>query len=100
MAKVPAKLGWKQLTPRRWKTDLGGKFPEIVILVMTNTEFKQFHSSTNAAMKFLDKSGLLKRKLIALVFVDVVDNPGGKDWIVIVSHTTHSTAGVLAWHIC
>jgi hypothetical protein len=92
-------LVWKTLSERAWKTDMGGELPEVLILKMSNTEFNKFHASEDAAKKFLDSLHFLKRKLINVVFCDVVPHKGDDEWFVIVTHTTHSTAAVIAWQI-
>jgi hypothetical protein len=61
--KSPA-LVWKTLSKRAWKTDLGGKLPEVLILRMSDAEFQKFHASKDAAKKFLDELLFLKQKLI------------------------------------
>jgi len=96
--KSPA-LAWKTLSERAWKTDMGGEHPEVLILKMSDAEFKKFHASEDAAKKFLDSLHFLKRKLINVVFCDVVPHTGDEEWFVIVTHTTHSTAAVIAWQI-
>jgi hypothetical protein len=99
MKRLPTKLTWKALAFRRWKTDLGGDLPEVVILLMNNAEFKKFRATKKGAMKFIDGEGFLKRPLIELVFCDVVSQRCEEPWIVIVTHTTHSTAVIVAWQI-
>jgi len=96
--KSPA-LAWKTLSERAWKTDMGGEQPEVLILMMSDAEFKNFHASEDAAKKFLDSLHFLKKKLINVVFCDVVPHKGDDEWFVIVTHTTHSTAAVIAWQI-
>lgn len=100
MKTLPSKLAWKALAKGRWKTDLGGDLPEVVILHLANSEFQKFHGSVKAAMSYLDRRGYFKRKLIKLVFADVVPCPGGGPWFVVVTHTMHSTAVVVAWQVC
>ena len=91
---------WQTLLPERaWKTDLGGDQPEVLILKMSNDEFEKFHASKEAAKAYIDKTGFLKRKLIKVVFCDIVRRKDGNEWYVIVPHTTHSTAVVVAWQI-
>jgi len=92
-------LAWKTLSPHAWKTDLGGELPEVLILRMSNKEFEKFHASEEAAKKFIDSLHFLKRKLINVVFCDVVPHKGGEEWYVVISHTTHSTAAVIAWQV-
>lgn len=80
------------------KTDLGGDFPEVAALSVTNEQFKQIRASKAAAMKSLD-NGIFKKKLVKVVFCGVHRNKGGEGWILIVPHTYQSTAFVIAWQI-
>jgi hypothetical protein len=92
-------LAWKTLTKRAWKTDMGGELPEVLILKMSNAEFDIFRASEKAAKKILDDLHFLKKKLINVVFCDIVPHKGDEEWILIVTHTTHSTAAVIAWQV-
>jgi len=87
---------WRKRAKGVWKTDLGGKLPEVVILVLSNEEFRKFHASTKAAMRYIDRRHFLKRKLIKVVFANQYSNGSG-DWILIISHTDYSTAAVVAY---
>ncbi|HEV2223151.1 MAG TPA: hypothetical protein VGR84_09125 [Candidatus Acidoferrales bacterium] len=90
---------WKMLSRRLWKTDLGGDLPEVVILILSNEEFRKFHASTAAAKRYIDDHHFLKRKLIKVVFVNRSPNDDGTQWLVVISHTIESTAAVLAYQI-
>ena len=90
---------WQTLSEHQWKTDLGGELPEVLILKMSNDEFEKFHASKKAAKAYIDGTHFLKRKLIHVVFCDIVKHKGDEEWFVIVIHTTHSTATVVAWQI-
>jgi hypothetical protein len=90
---------WQTMSERAWKTDLGGEKPEVLILKMSNEEFEKFHASKKAAMDYIDDHHFLKKKLIKVVFCDIVPHKDGEEWYVIVPHTTHSTAVVVAWQI-
>lgn len=90
---------WQAMSERAWKTDLGGEKPEVLILKMSNEEFEKFHASKEAARDYIDDHHYLKKKLIKVVFCDIVPHKGGMEWYVIVPHTTHSTAVVVAWQI-
>ncbi|MFI5073277.1 MAG: hypothetical protein WBE21_00235 [Candidatus Acidiferrales bacterium] len=90
---------WKMLSRRVWKTDLGGDLPEVVILVLSNEEFRKFHASTAAAKRYIDDHHFLKRKLIKVVFVNRSSNDNGTLWLVVISHTIESTAAVIAYQI-
>lgn len=100
MKTLPSKLAWKALAKGRWKTDLGGDLPEVVILYLTNSEFQKFRASKKSAMAYLDRRHYFKRKLLQLIFADIVPCASGQPWIVINTHTTHSTAVVVAFQIC
>jgi len=88
---------WRKLRKGVWKTDLGGDRPEVVILTMSNDEFREFRASSKAAKTYIDRRSLLKRKLIKVVFASVVPNKKGGSWFVIVTHTLWSTGGIVAW---
>ncbi|MGH9864797.1 MAG: hypothetical protein ACRD4H_05210 [Candidatus Acidiferrales bacterium] len=90
---------WRKLPKGVWKTDLGGKRPEVVILVLSNEEFRKFHASTRAAMSYIDKRRFLKRKLIKVVFANYAPNGNGGDWIVLIAHTDYSTAAVVSYQV-
>ncbi len=96
--KVPAP-SWQTLSEGAWKTDLGVDQPEVVILRLSNEEFGKFHASKKAAKDYIDDHHFLKRKLIKVVFCDVQPAKDGHGWIVIVTHTAHSTAAIVAWQI-
>ena len=96
--KVP-KPHWRKLSASAWKTDLGGHLPEVVILALSNEEFRKFHASTKTAKSYIDSRGFLKRKLIKLVFVNMVPTDNGSSWLVVISHTYESTAAVLAYQV-
>ncbi|HEV2205160.1 MAG TPA: hypothetical protein VGR36_01390 [Candidatus Acidoferrales bacterium] len=88
---------WRKLAKNVWKTDLGRDLPEVVVLRMSDEEFKEFHSSVRVAKNFLDKRKYLKRKLIKLVFTSVKRNTKCGEWTLIVVHTLQSTGFVTAW---
>jgi len=96
--KLPAP-SWQTLSEGAWKTDLGGEQPEVLILKMSNEEFQKFHASKKAARDYIDDHHFLKRKLVKVVFCDIVPDKDGDRWWVIIPHTTHSTAVVVAWQI-
>jgi hypothetical protein len=92
---------WQTLSANVHKTDLGDNLPEVVIFTLSNEAFRKFSKSRKAAMQFIDRLGILKAKLINLIFGDItpdVVRPGGV-WIVITSHTTKSTAVVIGWQL-
>jgi hypothetical protein len=92
---------WQTLSATAHKTDLGEGLPEVVILLLSEEAYKKFVKSKRAAMKFLDDLHVLKQKLINLIFADLVPSvkgPGG-EWIMIVTHTTRSTAVVVGWQL-
>lgn len=94
------KPAWKEFSKNCWKTDLGGDLPEVIILHMADKEFQEFRKSEAEAKAFLDNHGYFKRKLINLIFCDVVPCPNGVAWWVIVIHTLHSTAVIVAFQVC
>jgi hypothetical protein len=95
----PPTFAWQTLSERAWKTDLGGEQPEVLILKMSNEEFEKFHASKKAAKDYIDGLHFLKKKLIKVVFCDIVPHKGGEEWYVVLTHTTHSTAVVVGWQI-
>jgi hypothetical protein len=91
---------WLMMAKNAYKTDLGDALPEVVILTMSAEAFKKFSKSKRSAMEYIDGLHILKQKLIDLVFADVWPaEPTGGEWILIISHTTHSTATVVAWEL-
>lgn len=96
--RVP-KPHWRKLSASAWKTDLGGDRPEVVVLALSNDEFRKFHASTSAAKSFIDKRRFFKRKLIKVVFVNHAPNDDGTSWLLIISHSLQSTAAVVAWQV-
>lgn len=96
--RVP-KPHWRKLSASAWKTDLGGDRPEVIVLALSNDEFRRFHASTSAAKSFLDKHRFFKRKLIKVVFVNHAPNDDGASWLLIISHSLQSTAAVVAWQV-
>ncbi|HXW56227.1 MAG TPA: hypothetical protein VEJ67_10790 [Candidatus Cybelea sp.] len=98
MTHLPSPPQWQKLSEVVWKTDLGADRPEVVILQMPDDDFRRFHTSTAAAKNYLDKCRYLKRELIAVIFGEVVPQPGdGGVWTIVVTHTVKSTAVVVAW---
>jgi hypothetical protein len=90
-------LMWKQLSPTASKTDMGPNLPEVAILVLSDDQFKKIYPSKDDAMAYLDGQSIFKRKLIKVVFCDVAPSDEGQPWILIISHTTLSTAAITAW---
>ena len=99
MQRLPSKLSWKKLGKGRWKTDLGGVLPEVIILHMSNSEFQRFRKSKASAMAYLDRRHYFKRKLLNVIFAHIVPCPRGGEWLVIGDHTLRSTAVIVAWQI-
>lgn len=97
-AKFPAPR-WRKRAKGVWKTDLGGKLPEVVILVLSNKEFRKFHASTAAAKRYIDRHHFLKKELKKVVFANQMPNDDGGDWIIIIGHTDYSTGAVLAYQV-
>jgi len=94
-----ASLQWHLLQPNITKTDMGDGLPEVAILTMSDVQFQKISSSKDEAKKFLDSQKIFKRALIDVVFCDVTPSKGGGQWILIVPHTLHSTASIVAWQI-
>ena len=94
-----SKIQWQFLRPGATKTDLGKGLPEVIILTLSNDEFEKLHVSEDAAKAYLDALGVFKLKLIKVVFGDVVPNDHGDGWIVLIPHTAHSTACIVAWQL-
>ncbi len=92
-----ASVEWHLLKPGVTKTDLGGKLPEVAILILSNEQFEKIHASKKAALEYLQSQHIFKRKLIAVVFCGVRANKEGGDWILIIPHTYQSTAFIVAW---
>jgi hypothetical protein len=88
---------WKTKGPGKWKTDLGGDQPEVIILELTNEDFQKNFSNEVAAKQYIDNLHILKRPLIKVVFADIVPAKDGNGWIVIGPHTAHSTLAIIAW---
>ena len=96
--KLP-KLEWKKLNEGVSKTDLGPGLPEVAILKVSNELFKKIHASKDAAMDYLEAQHIFKRKLIKVVFCQVMRSDDGDGWILIASHTSQSTVTIVAWQI-
>lgn len=89
---------WRKLARGVWRTDLGKELPEILVLRMTDAEFRKFHSRTRSAMSYIDRRHYLKAKLIKFGFVSAVRAPKSKgEWTLILIHTLESTGKVVAW---
>lgn len=89
---------WRKLAKNAWNTDLGNDLPEILVLRMSDQEFRKFHSSARFAQTYIDKHKYLKRKLIKFVFTSIVGERGSKEaWSLILIHTPQSTARLIAW---
>ncbi|HEV2617606.1 MAG TPA: hypothetical protein VGU63_13455 [Candidatus Acidoferrales bacterium] len=92
-----ARPHWRKLSASAWKTDLGGRRPEVVVLALSNEEYRKFHASTTAAKRFIDRAHFFKRKLIKVVFVNHASSDDDSSWLLIISHSLQSTAAVVAW---
>jgi hypothetical protein len=94
-----ASLKWQMLKEGVTKTDMGEGLPEVAILIVSNDQFKKIHASEHAAMKYLEDQHIFKRKLIKVRFCDVKASDDGERWILLMPHTPHSTASIIAWQI-
>jgi hypothetical protein len=91
---------WQLISERVYKTDLGDDKPEVLIILMGNEAFRKFSQTKKSAIAYIDGLHILKQKLNDIVFADVVPQQiDGGEWFVIVSHTTHSTAAIVAWQL-
>jgi hypothetical protein len=91
---------WQLISQRVYKTDLGEGQPEVVIILMPNQAFKKFSKSKKAAAEYIDGLHFLKAKLNKLVFAAIVPEKNSvSDWLVIITHTTHSTVAIVAEQI-
>lgn len=59
---------WQTLSRDAWKTDLGDDLPGVLVLELSNEDYKEFQTSEAAAMKYLDDRKYMKRELIKVVF--------------------------------
>ena len=94
-----ASLKWQMLKEGVSKTDMGKGLPEVLIQTVSNHEFEKIHASEDAAMDYLEGQHIFKRKLIKVVFCAVTPTDDGDGWILITTHTPHSTASIVAWQI-
>jgi hypothetical protein len=93
-------LKWQMLQKWVSKTDMGPGLPEVAILIVSNGQFNQIYPEKKpAAMKYLDDQKIFKKKLIDVAFCDVHGSKSGTQWILIIGHTLHSTASIVAWQI-
>jgi len=98
MARFVPPSKWRKLAKNAWKTDLGAELPEMLVLRMSDEEFRKFRSSARFAQTYIDKHKYLKRKLIKFVFTSIVGERGSKSaWSLILIHTPQSTARLIAW---
>jgi len=94
-----ASLKWEFVKEGVVKTDLGGELPEVLVMTMSNEEFKKIHGKKKAAMHYLDAQNIFKRKLVNLVFSEVTKHAKGIFWVVIAAHSGKSTASLVAWQV-
>jgi hypothetical protein len=93
---------WELISERVYKTDLGDDKPEVVITLMSDPAFKKFRKTKTGAKAYLDGLKILKQKLNAVEFTDTIpcgNSRGGTEWLVIITHTTKSTAYIVAWQL-
>ena len=96
--KLPS-LKWQKLGAGVSKTDLGPGLPEVAILKLSNEQFEKIYQSEAAAKAYLDSQKIFKQPLIEAKFCDVTPNKDGVGWILIIPHTLHSTASIVAWQL-
>lgn len=90
---------WRKLAKNVWKTDLGAGLPEIVVVEMSNEEYRKFRSSKNTAMKYINDHKFLKKPTREVVFTKGAPLRGkGGDfgWIVLIGHTPDSMVLIAA----
>ncbi len=92
-------LKWEMTKAGAPKTDMGPGLPEVAILKVSNDQFEKIRASKKAAMDYLEGQHIFKRKLIKVVFCEVTANDDGDGWFLIIPHTPHSTASIVAWQI-
>ena len=91
---------WELISERVYKTDLGDDKPEVVITLMSDAAFKKFRKTKSGAKNYIDGLRILKQKLNAVEFTDTIPCGNGRgitEWLVVIIHTTKSTAYIVAW---
>lgn len=86
---------WRKIAKNAWKTDLGAGLPEIVVVEMSNEEYRKFRSSGRAAKKYINDRKFLKKPTRGVVFTKGAPLPGkGGDfeWLALLIHTVDSMA--------
>lgn len=84
---------WRKLAKNAWKTDLGTGLLELVVVEMSNEEYRKFRSSPRAAKKFINDHKYLKKPAREVVFTKGAPSRGtGGDmgWIALIAHTPDS----------
>ncbi len=93
----PAK--WRKVAKNAWKTDLGAGLPEVVIVEMSNSEYKKFRSSERAAKRYINNRKYLRKPTREVVFTkgaSSLGTDGDLGWIVIIAHTPDSMVLIAA----
>jgi hypothetical protein len=92
----PAK--WRKLAKNAWKTDLGADLPEVVVVEMSDEEYKKFRSSEAAAKKYINDHKYLKKPTRRAVFTKgaPVRGKSGGTWIALIAHTPDSMVLIVA----
>lgn len=85
---------WKTLGPGRWKTELGPDYPEIVILYLSNDDYKKFSANPK---QYIDDLHILAKKINKVVAGEIVPGKGGAPWFVHIVHTPNSTVTFVSW---
>jgi hypothetical protein len=91
---------WELISERVYKTDLGDDKPEVVVTLMSDAAFKKFRKTKSGAKNYIDGLKILKQKLNAVEFTDTIAHGNGRtitEWLVVIIHTTKSTAYIIAW---
>lgn len=85
---------WKAAGPGRWKTALGPDYPEIVLLYLSNDDYKKFSANPKT---YVDDLHILAKKINKVVAGEIVPGKGAAPWCVHIIHTPNSTVTYVAW---
>lgn len=89
---------WRKIAKNAWKTDLGVDLLEIVIVEMSDEEYRKFRSSESAAKKFINRHKYLKKPTRGVVFTKGAPRRGkdAETWVVAITHTRDSMVYTVA----
>jgi hypothetical protein len=86
-------LRWKQ-TKNGWITKLGAGRPEIVVLQLTDDEYKQMLKRPKA---YFEKLRIFSKKPNKVKFCVTYSGSKGCVWNIVITHTPNSTLAVTSW---